>query len=413
MLGLPHSGTTSLLLKLLNRESKLRDSNGLDIYEAMIFKDSVSGKSKLHDLTDTEDKNDAMLLFSLAKFLVNKHYKITLSEEDLQKELCTANNFENHKVDAYFRDVCGKLFKMMKDIEESDEYKVGVTRSHGFVNFFDMNVNKAAYEVVTVLGSTVKHNVLLFSLLNLAHYTKERLKNPLDLTEDFYQGKYSGEELHMFDLHKGFEYVVHSIEGTFALQRDRPNALMIGTGASNKSGDHCGQIGVIDDYAQRIGIRNALSRASPMYLKKDDIKDYEAVKEEFFKMVDRDKEFEVYLPIRYIFLRCLLHSISKPFITRKELNTYAKACHMEKEVDAFLDIFSKCCSICVIPTKGDVDSFIVLQPSNALLGFEKLFKNRDSLSREDRDLLKDGLLSEKMAKRVWSVPDTCSESTGI
>lgn len=132
MIGLPNSGTTTLLMKLLNRQRESGGSNGLDIYETMLFKDSVTGESRLRDITDTEDKNDAMLLFSLAKFLVTKHYKITISEDFLQKELCNAQISHEEEVNSYFREVCGT---MMKTITLSPELQVTVTRSHSFAFF--------------------------------------------------------------------------------------------------------------------------------------------------------------------------------------------------------------------------------------------------------------------------------------
>lgn len=403
MIGLPNSGTTTLLLKLLNRQMKLKDSNGLDIYETILFKDSVTGESQLQDITDTEDKNDAMLLFSLAKFLVIKHYKITISEESLQKELCNADVFRSEEVNSYFRKVCAKLFKMMKSIENSREHKVGITRSHSFVNFFDMNVNKAVYEVATILGTTYKYNVILFSVLNLAHYTLERLRQPLDLTDEFYEGKYAGEELHLFELHRGVQYFVHNIEGTFACQRDRPNTLLVGTDASHLPDNKiCNQMRLIEDYAQSIRIEKALSPAGLLFIKNDG--DYEKVKRHFFQIVDNDKEFEVYIPMKFIFLRCVLYSTNKLFITRAELENYAKACHIveAEEVNKFLDLFCKCCSICVFPTEDEHRCFVILQPAKFLQGLEKLYKNRASLTQEDRDQLKYGLFSEGLARDLWS-----------
>ena len=406
MIGLPNSGTTTLLLKLLGRHKRLRDSNGLDIYETVLFKNSVTGESQLRDITDTEDKNYAMLLFSVAKFLVTKHYEIPISEETLQKELTTAEVFRNEEVNKYFSKVCDKLFKMVRSIEQSHEYKVGITRSHGFVNFFDMNVNKAVYEIVTILGTNYRYNVILFSVLNLAHYTLDGLKQPLNLTEDFYEGKYSGEELHLFELHRGLEYFVHNIEGTFACQRDRPNALLIGTDAGHLPGNKiCSQMRVIEQYAQDIHIDKAFSPAGLLFVKKDDAQDYEKVKRQFFEMVDGDKEFEAYVPMKFIFFRCFLHSTDKLFILRAELEKYAKACRINpEEINHFLELFSRFCSLCVFPTKeGEIRSFIVLQPANLLLGLEKLFKNRESLNEEDRKQLNHGLLSESLARRLWDV----------
>lgn len=197
-------------------------ANGLDQYETIIFKDSVSRKAHLKDITDAEEKDDAMILYSLAKFLVIKNYKILISGEELHRELaCASGIYANEEVDSYFRDVCGKLFQMMKEINMSDGLQVSISRSHSFVRFFDMNVNKAAYEVVTILGSACKYNVILFCVINLSHYTCERLLRPIDLKDAFFGNKYAGEQLHLFELHKALDSFVRNIEETFAFQRER------------------------------------------------------------------------------------------------------------------------------------------------------------------------------------------------
>ena len=227
----------------------------------------------------------------------------------------------NGEVNTYFHKVCDKLLKMMK-IEESRELKVGITQSHGFVN-----VNKAAYEIVTILGSTHKYmyNVILFSVLNLAHYTLERLRQPLNLDDEFYKEKYTGDELHLFELHRGLEYFVHNIEGTFSRQRDRRNALLVGTDAGHLPEDKiCSQIRVIDEYAQRIHIDKAFSPAGLLFVKKDDAKDYEKVKRKFFEMVDKDKEFEAYVPMKFIFFRCFLHSTESSSLLELSLRNMPK-----------------------------------------------------------------------------------------
>ena len=76
MIGLPNSGTTALLLRFLDRSKAKDDSNGLDIYETILFKDSVTGQYTLKDITDDASKSDLMILLSLSKFLVTKHYDV-------------------------------------------------------------------------------------------------------------------------------------------------------------------------------------------------------------------------------------------------------------------------------------------------------------------------------------------------
>lgn len=283
MVGLPYSGTTSLLMKLLKRnQGMVDDLNGLNVYESVLFKDSVSGHNDLQEITDIDDKKNAMLLLSLAKFLITKHYNMPILEK------WKAGTLSNEVSSSYFGDFCGKLFNLMEDIRDRNELKVSITRSHGFVNFFDINVNKAVYEIVFILGGSCK-SVILFNVLDLYHYTCQKLGESLNLADDRYKGRYAGEDLHLFKLHTALDYFVHNIETTFPCQRDRANAILVGTHADEFSDDSKLQKQVkhvsslIDDYAQSILIHGALANNGKIL----PIKDIDDLRNLFFKIIDR------------------------------------------------------------------------------------------------------------------------------
>ena len=215
MVGLPHSGTSTLLMGLLKREKPIDDNNDLHIYETVLMNDSVMGKPELIDLMDYDDCDDAMILLSIAKFLTIKNYQPL---PEFSSIFLKETYFKQDLVDRYFKEFCEKLFMMMKDIEnpqdtlKSRALKASLTRSHGFVSFFDINANKAAYEIVFILGSS-HSSVMLFNVLNLFHYTREKLMSPLDLSDEAtYHGKYKGEDVHLFKLHTALEYFVHTTE---------------------------------------------------------------------------------------------------------------------------------------------------------------------------------------------------------
>ena len=331
-------------------------------YETILFKDSVSGASQLQDITDIDDENDAMLLFSLAKFLTTKHYKISISKEMIEKELCNDTLFCNKEVDTYFRRVCCKLFELMKAIEESHDLRVNVTRSHSFVNFFDLNINKAGYDLAVLLSCTCKYNLVLFNVLGFDYYTAEKLDCPIDLTNEYFGGRYNEQESHRFELHTALEYFIRNIDEAFSQQRERPNTILVGTCTGLHPNMEIAS-GKIMERAKKMRVAKALSNGM-FYVKKDNNKDYEEVKEKFLEIVDRDKDFEVYVPMKFMFLRCVLHSTKKLFITHEELVDYAGLCRIEREeeVKEFIDLFQKCCSLLVIPN----GRHIILQPANFL-----------------------------------------------
>ena len=257
-----------------------------------------------------------------------------------------------------------------------------------------MNVNKAAYEVVTILGSACKYNVILFCVINLFHYTCERLSRPIDLRDDFFGSKYEGEQLHLFELHTALDSFVRNIEETFAFQRERGNAFLVGMNAGHVSVAICEQEKMIMEYAKKIKIDKALSSHGMLYIKNDD----NEVREKFFHRIDTDHEFEEYVPMKFMFLRCVLNSTKKLFITREELETYGISCHLNiDELDSFLDLFCKCCSLCVFKTK--TCTYVVLQPANFVKGLEKLYKE------ENRVQLDYGMLTKKLARSFWNESD--------
>ena len=118
-------------MNLLSRNKQIENTNGMDMYHGLLFKDMVTGKSHLKDITDAEDKNYQMLLLTLAKYLVTKHYKLKVIDAWMQwkKEKPTENFFQSctnpfvgdQELSKYFVKICEKLFEMMGAIENPSE----------------------------------------------------------------------------------------------------------------------------------------------------------------------------------------------------------------------------------------------------------------------------------------------------
>ena len=243
-IGLPDPDSSSVLMDLLGRSERIKNTNGMDMYHGLLFKDMITGKSQLKDVTDADNKNYQMLLLTLAKFLVTKHYKLQIVDDwrKWKKEKPTENFFQScvnpfagdHELSEYFEKFCEKLFEMMEAIENpsesiptkvtlsepdsekpgepekpassaelsSSEMKMILTQSHTFINFFDISLNKAAYEVVFLLGSTYK-SVILLNFINLNKYSKDRLLKPVEVSDETIN---SEEKTHLYSLHRAFEY---------------------------------------------------------------------------------------------------------------------------------------------------------------------------------------------------------------
>ena len=293
MIGLPNSGTTALLLRFLDRSKAKDDSKGLNIYETILFKDSVTGQYTLKDITDDSSKSDLMILLSLSKFLVAKHYDVKLTDHQLSEVM-----FDHPEVNTYFGELCTKLSQMMKDFNmpatEPDPHKLKVMltscRSYSFINFFDINVNKAVYEAVFILGSNYS-SIVLFNVLDLYYYTKEKLAKPLDLSDSDYNEKYGENERYLFSLHKALHAYVLPIETAFASKRESHNTILVGTHADELDSISDAEVRagevykLIDTYAKSIKIDGALSTEFPKIIPITNVKDstdYKTVMEFFF-----------------------------------------------------------------------------------------------------------------------------------
>ena len=204
---------------------------------------------------------------------------------------------------------------------KSSELKMILTQSQTFINFIDLSLNKAAYEVVFLLGSTYK-SVILLNCLNLFYYTEDKLRKHVEISDESID---SEEKAHLYGLHQAFEYFVHHVEGTFALHRHSGDAILVGTHAEkfqsmselNARKDNISRL--ITEYAQSINIDGALAFNGEVILSQE-------LKEHYFELIDRDERFEEYVPVKFLFFRCFLHSMDKLFITYKELKDYATKC---------------------------------------------------------------------------------------
>ena len=65
-----------------------------------------------------------------------------------------------------------------------------------------------------------------------------------------------------------------------------------------------------------------------------------------------------------------------------------------KEINEFLALFRKLCSLFHLQTRREGRSFVVLQPTKFVKGLDHLYSSRASLTKVDRLLLNNGLLSE-------------------
>jgi len=304
----------------------------------------------------------------------------------------------DESVQLFFKELATQLFEMMQ--KKDEELKEKLTNSHSFVDFFVANGNKAVYEVTYVSKSTFA-NVVLFSILNLYHYTEDKLKMPLPSTE-----KSDSEKWHLLEFHSAVQLLVHNIEAACAEQRDKQNTVIIGTDADQftDEDDLEQRVDNIHDLifkaAECIGIEKAIAPGKIIQIK--DSESYNALRDKLFHLVNKDQRFEE-IPMKFLFLRCFLHNIESWFITYQRFLEYAKHCDVDDdEVESFLEIFSKSCSLFALPKKerGLEHRFVILQPARFTNGLDLLYTK--TTQNQYSEKLKNGLLPDDLARSIWS-----------
>lgn len=394
MIGLPHSGTSSLLMKLLKRRRRIEKSSCLDIYDAVLLRDYVRDEFDLIDLTDHPYRSDAIILLSFAKYMKLRHYSF---QPGLDKQLLSSES-SGQDYPPYFYKFSKKLFSFLDEVDQSSDLTNHLTRTHGFITFIDINVNKATYEIAFIFGGSCS-SAIIFNVLNLFLYTDERLKAPIDLEDKVFEGDYSGEDVHIFKLHTAFEYFVHAVEANFKSYRDSGNTILVGTHADKLGSDAevekrlkklSSEIG---EFAEKIHIDKAF-----LSTKIFDSRNVNELLLKFLELIDKDHQFEEYVPLKFLFFRSLLSDKDKLFVTYDELKQLAIGIIEENEIEKFLHLFQKCSSLFILDDAG----YVVLKPAEFIKNLNCLYTNRDLLSEEDLHLVSNGYLSKSLARSYWA-----------
>ena len=406
--GLPHSGTSALLRKCLRISEKDYEPSALNVFSTAFFKDSVKSDGHLV-VFSKEDENDAMLLIVLTKFLTTKQFKLSLSFHDSEALL-----FDDSQVNEYFYAFCMKLVKLLEEIEKpaGKNPLIAVSKSHSFINFLDINVNKAVYECLFIVGSWCK-NGFLINVLDMYYYSCERLRKNLDLSDSFFEGKYGKEEVEMFKLHPAYHYFVSIIEATFANHRDERRAIIVGTHKDDFEDDEA--MGsrlaelkhMISSYAQEVNISKAtIPHIIPISSAKDSM-DHIHVLTSLTSLIEKSFGHNNYVLLKFMFFYSFLKGTNKMFLTPEESLEYGKKCELEEnEIKDCLRILHDACFIFCI------NNFVILKIAEFIQGIEKLYYIRSASAPEElKHNIEYGILTQKLCDHLWE--ENGSDSFGL
>ena len=405
MIGLPYSGTSSLLSGVLQlSKNEVRSSNSaIESYDAILHKNPIC--DLIPKIKSAEGEPDAVVLL-LAQVIAQFSDICSIKDKILQKAAQDA--FNDSEVQRYFEQC---YMQLQEIITNSDPDSISLMKDPvGFIQFFDVTVNKAAYEILFIVGSYCK-NVVLVNTLDLYRNNSAKLKEPLDLSDPIYKGRYKEENLHLLELHPALHYYLQAVEATFGSQRRRQNAFLVGTHTDEffnedelkKRADEIWK--VIDAYAQELHIDDTINNREMILVNnKGDSSEFDKLRNGLVRLIDKDQGLKVEIPLKFVFLHGLLKSTKYLFMTQEKLTKYAEQCYLEsEEIDQFLEVFHNCSSIfCLSTAKSDIP-YIILRPVEFIQSLNQLYNIRSSHNYPERQRksTENGLISEELAKSLW------------
>lgn len=398
--GLPNSGTTTFLRKMLSSSGSTPEpSTGslLDIYPTAFLKDSVINDGHLLNFQD-DDHNDGMLLLALAKIFKMKQFKLDINDENESKEFF----FEDEEINEWFIKFCTKFTKFWKELEnvpDGDKNPlVALTKSQSFINFLDVNVNKAVYEYLFLVGKRLK-NGFLMNVLDLHHYTGEVLNKPLDLTDSHYVGKYKPAECSLFSYHPAVHYFTSTTEATLAEHRHERRALIIGTHIDKFQNKEDQSKAIqeaqkeINSYAEKVDIIEATDPTIlPLSNEIDDGGHKRAFKA-LISLIESQCGHNSYMVLKHMFFYYVLKSTKEMFLTRDIAEQYGVKCEMDgEEITECLQLLHDSCFIYCVNEK-----YVVLNIPEFIKGFDKLYSSTESNGYDSEF----GFVTDVFLKELW------------
>ena len=419
--GLPCSGKDELLHHMLELgtsttqarlsvEGPSPNNSGLDVYEGILCRNEVNGSHAWVE-SDKEETHIHTLATALAHALARMHWCPFLVQDESGSMV-----FEDPSVNEHFQITFTRLQRLVTKLESEGSMEQLITSSLTLLNLVNVGVNKAAFEILAILGSRCK-NIILLNMLNMERETPERFNKPPDLSDPVLYGKRyhprkDGEKV--MKLHSSLYYYMQHIIAAGGYEQ-KGNTILVGTHKDRLShGDfkqrkkflelaimgHAAEIGTTDAICPDMECINAR-----------DPDDCKRLQERIVKLIHHKKRFEYKVPITHLFFRCYLYNMKKLFISRKELVKEAHKCGMrdEEDIEKFLVVFNDCGSI-FYSADGEfplLKEYVILDPFQFIQALDRLYYV-DLMSLHDKpELFRTlqnthlGFLSDKLALELW------------
>jgi len=421
IVGLPFSGKSTLLSHLLELEhsqnlkehARIDFPGGLSVFEAVMMKDKINDECKWFNST----KYDAEVLaigVALAHVYAKSHqFPSFTGFSDFSETKPGVQMFKDPEVNSCFLESFRRLKSMMKWVVQNRKIEKLMTASLTLMNIWDMGINKAVFEVLSILSSEFK-NILLLNALSLEHAQGDWLYQPPNLKDTSrYGDRYSnrGDDELLMRLHSALNYYV---QFTIPTPCAPQSTLLVGTYADrlNEAELKMTRARVLQSVkgrAEAVGVAEAIcpemitidAQNSDQVLK---------VREALEGMIEKGG-FEDDVNLSWIFLRCVLFSTKKLFMSRTEALETAKKCGLEseEELEKFLKLYLSCGSIIYSPSDRfpKLHEYIILNPIAFIEGLDRLYYADKNTSMPDKlkadvESTRNGFLSHALARHLWN-----------
>lgn len=421
--GLPYSGKTTLLRSMLKlketSEENICQLPGLTVMEAAFMRNPYSHSRErlpwLSTITKVDASESLMLAACLAQVCAKRNQSLSVLDIDESSDL-VERVFSSPLVDKYF----GTVFKHLRDLLAKLEREGNLSSlqhaSLAFINIWDIGVNKAVFETMSLLARRCR-SLVLVNVLNLKQ-DAPALNKRLQLQNfSYYRGRYSSrkDDERVMQVQKAIVYYSRFVE---VCNRLPCSSILVGTHKDSFEGDKryitemSSQVRhLVEAKVADVGFAEALH---PQMLVVDSQSEEDAQKvcETVEEMILNSDRFEKTVPLTWILLRGVLHATNSLFLPKPELWSYASECGLQnlEELDSWLELFQSCMSI-VYSTDESLPSLhhnVVIHPFKFAQCLDRLYyaefddKFKSSLKlKKHVDLMQKGLLTYTFAREIW------------
>ena len=405
--GLPLSGKTTLCKNIGLASAGLQTSQcpfGLDFFEAFLKRAFLGNRG--HQWMPSSGLWGDATTTALLHFLMGQHQLPKFpSTQQVEQRV-----FDDLEVQSYFESAYSSLRQLSAQCTSENNLGKFLTGSYSMVNVLDVSMGKGCQEILSIIGGQDTNQILL-ELIDVSKYDVDKLMEPLDLEESFYDHKCS--KVDALPPQSALHKFVSGLEHASFKNPSNTNCIIVGTHVDQLNSEtelyarKSAILNLIKSYASDISLAFAVVKPSIVTVDTRDLMHCQAVTSAIVRLIDfHKKTFRMNVPLRFMFFLKLLHNTKLMFISRSSLIQRARKCciHDDKEIDEFINIFSRSGSILSSPFQSNVlYHHIVLRPVECLRGVCLLYHMEEDANLP-QELLQDiqyGIISKRLMKSIW------------